>query len=311
MKSILRFLLRTLLFLFVVVNIITAFHAYKFTHFYDPDQVKVKRNEDKSGWDKTSDILFGAKAVKQKNRVADSAWQTVQLTTAKGLKLEGWYISRDSAKGTVILFHGHGGSRSGVVNEALRFHDMGYNTLLMDFRAHGNSQGNTCTIGYEESEDVKLAFDHIRGKGEKHIILWGISMGAAAVTKAIHDYDLAADKVILEMPFGSILQAAEGRLSIMKLPREPLASLVTFWGGVEQGFWAFSMKPSRYARSIHCPTLVQWGRNDPRVSWEETAAVYNNIPAQKKLVIYENSVHKSLYDQEPEKWIKEVSNFLQ
>lgn len=311
MKRTIRFLLKTLLTIFVIVNVITAFHAYKFTHFYDADKVKVKRNEDKTGWDKTKDILFGVKAVKQKNRATDSAWQTVQLTTVNGLKLEGWYIPKDSAKGTVILFHGHAGTRSGVVHEALRFHDMGYNTLLMDFRAHGNSQGNTCTIGFLEAEDVKLAYDHIRGKGEKHIVLWGISMGAAAVTKAMHDYDLGADKVILEMPFGSIVQAAEGRLAIMKLPREPLASLVTFWGSVEQGFWAFDMKPSRYARSIHCPTLVQWGRNDPRVSWEETAAIYNNIPAQKKLVIYENSGHESLCDKETDKWTKEVSNFLQ
>lgn len=309
MSKILRFVLRSLFFIFVLVNVITAFHAYKFTHFYDPDKVTLKRKEDKTGWDKTKEALFGAKAVKQKNRKADSTWQTIYLTTGSGLKLEGWYIARDSAKGTVIMFHGHGGTKSGITEEAMAFNSMGYNTLLMDFRAHGGSEGNTCTIGYHESEDVKLAFDHIRSRGEKNIVLWGISMGAAAITKAIYE-GVEPEKVILEMPFASILKAAEGRLALMKIPAQPLATLVTFWGGVEQGFWAFRIKPSKYARAIHCPALVQWGRNDIRVTWEETESVYNNIPAQKKLVIYEHSGHESLCKKENDKWITEVSNFL-
>jgi hypothetical protein len=58
-------------------------------------------------------------------------------------------------------------------------------------------------------------------------------MGAAAVSKAINDYPLQPSKIILEMPFGSLLEAAEGRIKIMKLPPEPLATLITFWGGTE------------------------------------------------------------------------------
>jgi alpha-beta hydrolase superfamily lysophospholipase len=233
------------------------------------------------------------------------------LTTKDNLKLEVWYIKTDSiAKGTVLLFHGHASNKSGVFIEANEFLKMGYNVFLLDFRAHGNSEGNICTLGYYESEDVKLAYNYIKNKGEKNIILWGISMGAAAIIKTFDDTPIQPSKVILEMPFANLLQAAEGRTRITGLPPEPLATFITFWGGVEQGFWAFGMKPSEYVKKINCPVLLQWGKNDPRVTKAEIDAIYNNINTQKRLIVYDSCAHESLCNCENEKWIKEVKNFL-
>jgi uncharacterized protein len=64
MKKFFRFVFKTALVLFVLVNIITAFHAYKFTHIYERNEVEIKNKEEKNGWDITKEILFGAKAVK-------------------------------------------------------------------------------------------------------------------------------------------------------------------------------------------------------------------------------------------------------
>ncbi len=312
MKKALRITLKVFLVLFVLINIITAFHAYKFTHFYNAGEVTIKKPEDKSGWDKTKEALFGINAVKKVNdAVPDSTFKTIYLTTKSGLKLEAWYIAVDSAKGTVALFHGHGGTKSGVLKESEEFRKMHYNTLLLDFRAHGGSEGNTCTIGYNEAEDVKLAYDFIKEKGEKNVILWGISMGAATIAKAMRDYPLQPSKVILEMPFGSILGAAEGRIKMMGLPGEPLAMLITFWGGVENGFWAFKMKPTEFVKKITCPVLIQWGKNDPRVSRQEIDDIYNNISSAKNLVVYDSSGHESLCKKETEKWKTAISAFLQ
>lgn len=310
MKKIFKYLLRTVLVLFILINIITAFHAYKFTHFYERNEVSVIPQGEKSGWEKTKEIFFGINAVKKLNDAPDSAFKTVYLTTKNGLKLNGWYIPVESARGTVLLFHGHGGSKSGMSSEGEEIRKMGFNTFLLDFRAHGNSEGNTTTIGYNESEDVKLAYDFIKERGEKNIILWGISMGAATITKAIHDFPLQPAKIILEMPFGSILEAAEGRIRMMHLPAEPLATLITFWGGVEHGFWAFNMKPSEFAKKISCPVLMQWGANDPRVSRAEIDNIYANISTAKKLVVYESSGHESLCKKESGKWRAEVNRFL-
>lgn len=312
MKRFLKILIRTVFVLFIALNVIVAFHAYKFTHFYDNGSISIKKQEDKTGWDKTKEILTGINAVKQKNTVtADSTFKTVYLKTKDSLKLEAWYIPVDSAIGTVCLFHGHGSTKSGVAKEAEEFRKLGYNTLLLDFRAHGNSEGNTCTIGYDEAEDVKLAFDYIKNKGEKNIVLWGISMGASTITKAIKDYHLQPAKVILEMPFGTIEDAVIGRVKMMGLPPQPIATLLTFWGGAEHGFWAFSMNPELYAKDITCPTLLQWGKNDPRVTKSEEDILFKNIAStNKKFVVYDNCGHESLCKKETVKWVSEVSAFL-
>jgi len=312
MNRLMKVFLRTLLVVFILLNIITAFHAYKFTHFYNAAEITVKTVSDKNGWDKTREILFGINAVKRPNKaVQDSALQTIYFTTIDSIKIEGWYMPVSwVAKGTVILFHGHGSTKSAIINEAEAFRKMGYHTLLIDFRAHGGSAGNTCTIGYYESEEVQLAYNYIKEKGEKNIVLWGISMGAAAITKAMNDYPLQPSKIILEMPFASILEAAEGRIKIMGLPPQPLASMITFWGGAEHGFWAFSMKPSEFVKKITVPTLLQWGKKDLRVSQSETDLVYHNLPAAKKLVVYETCGHESLCKKENTKWLSAVQNFL-
>jgi uncharacterized protein len=310
MRKFLKIVLRTVLVLFVLLNIITAFHAYKFTHFYNIGEVAVKPDSLKSTWEKTKEALFGINFCKQKNDAADTAVQTLYLYTKDSLKLEAWYRPVDSAKGTVCLFHGHGGKKSGNNLEAASFRKMGYTTFQLDFRAHGSSAGNTTTIGFNEAEDVKLAYDYIKSKGEKNIVLWGISMGASTITKSISDYGLTPNKVILEMPFGSMTDAVEGRVKMMGLPAQPLATLLTFWGGTEHGFWAFGMKPYEYAKKINCPALIQWGANDPRVTRREIDAIFANLPGQKKLVVYDSCVHESLCKKENEKWMNEVSSFL-
>lgn len=312
MKFLFKTLLRIVVISFILVNIIVAFHAYKFTHFYDPDKVSIKKPAEKTGWDRTKEAFFGINAVKQRNTIKpDSAFRTVYLKTKDNIKLEAWYLATDSARGTVCLFHGHGGTKSGVMTEADMFRKMGYNTLLLDFRAHGSSEGNTCTIGYNESEDVKLAYDYIKTKGEKNIVLWGISMGAATITQAIKDHSIEPQKVILEMPFGTIEDAVKGRIKMMGLPAQPLSTLLTFWGGTENGFWAFGMKPRENAARIKCPVLLQWGRLDPRVSLNEEEKLFSNISnPNKKFVVYESAGHESLCKKENAKWIMEVASFL-
>lgn len=311
MKKNFKVFLRGLLLLFFLLNVVVIFQAYKFTHFYERNEVVIKKQENKTGWDIGKEIVFGANYVKQENAAPDTLVQTIQLVTENNLSLEAWYIPVPNAKGSIAMFHGHGGKKSSMLPEAAYFRKMGYNTLLVDFRAHGNSQGNTCTIGYKESEDVKLAYEWLKNNGGQNIALYGISMGAATIIKAINDYPIKPTRLILEMPFGTLTNAVEGRVKMMHLPAQPISTLLTFWGGTMHGFWAFNLSPETYAKKITCPVLLQWGKNDPRVTAEETNTIYEHISSPKKLVVYENSGHESLFKKEPQKWEAEVKSFLQ
>jgi len=311
MKKFVKFIFYTVLVIFILLNIMIAFHAYKFTHFYDNIASSPSRPEKLGILDKAGAIFFGVNYAKARDTIsADSIFHNVVLKTDDGLRIHAWLAYTNAPKGTIILFHGHGNSSSDVLPEALVMRKMGYSVMLVDFRAHGYSEGNTTTIGFREAEEVKLAYNYIRQRGEKDLILWGTSMGASTVCTSIPKYELKPEKVILEMPFGTLHEAATGRIKTMGLPGEPFGTLVTFWGGVEQGFWAFNYAPCESAKEIHCPVLLQWGERDPRVTKSETDCIYNNLSSPKKLVVYESAAHESLYKKEPQKWTDEVGAFL-
>lgn len=310
-KRILRSLLWTVTIVIILMNALAAVHAYKFTHFYDSLPAP-KPLAEQSWWDKTKPLITGIDAAKLKIREYPSRpYKIVTLTTKDDIQLEAWDVPVDSSKGTVVMFHGHGSNKAALLKEAEAFWQMRYSTLMVDFRAHGNSGGNTCTIGEKEVMDVIAAYTYARSITDSAVILYGMSMGASTVLHAMEKTNIDPDKLILEMPFGTLKEAVSGRLKLMHVPAEPMSTFLTFWGGVEHGFWAFGYKPSMDARSVDCPTLVQWGALDPRVKKSEIDAVYKRLQSyDKQMVVYNEAGHESLIKKQPEKWYRTVSRFL-
>lgn len=305
-------ILRVLLVQLILINISAAFHAAKLTHFYDDESVRNSKPSSGTIFLRTWRLMTGKKYPKsQIGYFPYRPYDTVFFTTKNGLKIEAWQMNADSSKGTVILFHGLGSNKGDILNEAYEFLNMGYNTLLVDFRAHGNSEGSVCTLGFKESEEVQLAFDYIKNKGEKNIVLWGMSMGSAVIAKAIYDYDLHPQKIILDMPFASLQDHLRARARVLGFPPEPFAFFVTFWTGAERGYWGYGYRVSKYVSKINCPVLLQWGKLDVYVTEREIQQIFNGITQPgKKLVIYEKSGHVPLVWSENEKWKNETAAFL-
>lgn len=311
--KIFRLFLKGLLGIFLVVNLLLAFHAYRFTYFYDnPEGIKPKRPEEMSFGEKAQNALFGIKFLKRAiDTLPGRPYQTVELSTNDGETLEAWYVPSDSARGTVLMFHGHSSSKAKIMAEAEYFHQLGFHTLLVDFRAHGNSSGNVCAFGTHESADVKAAYDFVVQQGERNIVLWGVSMGAATVLRAVPEYDLKPQRIVLECPFASLYDAVKGRLRTLHVPESPFAELLMFWGSVERGMWAFGYAPAQDAQQITCPTLLNWGAQDPRVLRHETDQIFGNLGTNaKQLVVFEESAHQSFCVKEPQKWKQVMSDFL-
>ena len=296
----------------ILINISAAFHAYRFTHYYNDDKIRNQPPSEGKPFLRTWRMMTGkklARSLTQYNPVIP--YDTVQLTIGDGKKLEAWYMKADAAKGTVILFHGLSANKGNVLGEAFEFNSFGYNTMLVDLRAHGNSEGIVSTLGYEESEEVKLAFEYVYGRGEKNIILWGMSLGAVIISKAIWQYDLKPQKIILEMPFDRLQDHIRARARISGFPGEPFGFFVTFWAGFEQGYWAYGHQTSRYVKKINCPTLLQWGNNDEYVLKSETEKIFAAIgTSKKKLEIYNGVGHTPLVGADPSKWGETLKEFL-
>src|SRR4051794_19770027 len=206
-------LLRVFIIISILMNIIAAFHAYRFTHF-DDTKAKNRRSFQHSFTEKATNILFGVDNPRPENRTKPTRpYEVIRLHSNK--EIEAWFIHADHPKGTVMLFHGYGGEKSAMLDKAEEFLGMGYNTLLADFMGAGNSEGNQTTIGYKEGEEVKTCYDFLKNKGEQNIILYGTSMGAVAILKAINDYQLKPKSIIIQSPFGTLYQTVCSRFEMV------------------------------------------------------------------------------------------------
>jgi alpha-beta hydrolase superfamily lysophospholipase len=299
---------------FVLLNISASFYASKFIHLHSPEEKEemIMNPPAKNIFAKTWRLFSGYRFYKEAVQGSPNfRFTTLHITTADSLKINCWYSQLDSTRGTVILCHGLMGNKSFVLNQAKEFVRRGYNVLMPDTRGHGESGGGKTSYGYYESEEVKLAFDFVKGHGEQTIYLWGISMGAVEIMKAIADYNLDPKGVVLEMPFGSLQSHVNARLHNMGFPRQPFGFLVTCWIGFESGFNGPGFQAAKYAKSIHCPVLVQYGLKDQLVTRKEIDGIYDAIPSgNKELVIYPDAYHEPLIQRDPVRWEKEIDKFL-
>ena len=315
LAPVLRWVLWVLLVQFILVNISAAFYAYRFTHVYEDEPVS---DPSASGniFKKTWHLFTGPRQSRSHiSNYPSFPFDTVVLKTARGIPIETWYSRTDSAaRGTVILFHGIQSNKGLLLAEASEFRYLGYNVLLVDFRAHGNSGGQTTTLGVKETDEVRQAYHYIESLGEKHIFLWGSSMGAVVVAKALSDYDLKPSGIILEMPFASLqshLRARARAVGFQGFPEKPFGFFVSIWMGWERGYNGLKHRTTRYAEKITCPVLMQYGSLDTYVLKEETDKVYAALASRDKhLVAYEHAGHESLQQNDEHKWEAEVSAFL-
>ena len=306
-RKVLKRSLWTIFVLFLFLNFITYLHAYRFTHFSDSSEARTSEHISTS--DKIKTLFTGIKNPRPENKTQPQVpYQTIKINSNK--LLDCWLIKADSAKGTVLLFHGYGGEKSSMLDKATELLAMRYNVLLVDFMGSGASEGNSTSIGFKEAEEVKDCFEYIQQQGEKNIHLFGTSMGAVAIMKAISDYKIRPSSIMLECPFGTMYKTVCARFKLVKVPIFPMAGMLMFWGGVQNGFWAFSHNPVDYAKDISCPTLLLFGEKDNRVSREEINTIYNKLQGHKKLVTYPLAGHENYLLKYKDQWVQDVKSFL-
>jgi alpha-beta hydrolase superfamily lysophospholipase len=289
-------------------------HAYGFTHFARGG-TKTPPPRQLSFWSKLEVLLTGPRIPKPQNKRTPAdlglAYETRVLAGYKGVPLEAWWIPCGEPHGLVVVFHGHADSKGGLLRTAAVFRRMGQSTLLVDFYGSGGSGGNETSIGFHESTDVVNAFRYAQGlsRGEP-IVLYGESMGAAAILKAIHDEALEPAAIVLASPFDRLLRTVSHRFTDMGAPAFPGAELLVFWGGLEEGFDGFRFNPVDYAADVRCPSLLLSGGRDPFVRPSEAEEIFDRLPPPKRFKIIDGAGHEDLLKARPDEWKEAVSSFL-
>jgi len=295
---------------FAGLNLVAAFHAWRFTHFTTEAGAHTDNPEQLTPAQKLGVLLTGIRNPKPINRQRPAfPFATLHLNSPNG-RLECWYGPVAHPRGTVALFHGYTSSKSKLLTEAAYFRRLGYSVLLTDFAGNGGSEGNACTVGHHEAADVAAVVRWLQRRGGP-VLVYANSMGAVATLRAEAELDAHPTANVLECPYGSMLETAQSRFRSMHVPSFPMANLLVFWGGVKNSFWAFDLDATRYATHVTTPTLLLWGTADPRVTRPETDAIFAALAGPKQRHDFAGSGHEPYWWKHPAQWRAVVARFLQ
>lgn len=299
----------------LAINSLAWVHAWAVTHYGSRDRDWLPPDKLPIG-DKVRLALTGKPCPRPENQRTPAdvglPFQVERLSAGRHGWLEVWQISpRDRIRGIALLFPAYSESKDTLLTTAGILRELGYRTLLVDFRGAGGSSGSSTTLGVREAEDVAIAVRFARQQWpELPMVLFGMSMGAVAITRAIAHHGVRPEALLLECPFDRLLSAVRHRLQVMGVPASGLAELILFWGCLQHGHNGFTHNPADYARAIACPALVMRGGSDPRVSAPEIERVFQAIRGPKQFLEFPAAGHELLADRDTTRWRSQVTAFL-
>jgi len=148
--------------------------------------------------------------------------RVLSLPGPRGITLASWYGDRGRETPLIILFHGYAAEKTSLLGEARAFLDLGTSVLLVDFRGSGGSSESYTTVGVHEAEDAAAAVRYARRRlSHRNVFLFGRSMGAAAILRAVHAHAIQPDGMILEAVFDTLLNTVRHRFRAMQVPAFP------------------------------------------------------------------------------------------
>lgn len=299
--------------LFLGGNYLAWRHACALFRF-DKDAVdRTKSPEKMTIGEKLGVLANGVVLPKPQNTTDPSSigldYETVEFENPRGHRLEAWFLEKASAP-IVALFHGYGASKEALLPMAAIFRELGYSCLLLDFYGSGGSSGHSTSFGFYEAEDVVASLDWVSvNQNARPTILYGISMGGAAVTRACSDLGAQPSAIIIESTFPNFRSTIERRFELMGVPSFPAVDVLLFWGRVELGFAPGSHNPSTYAQAIKSPALVFTGSRDTRVPLSEVREMANEFPSLGGFKAFDAG-HRPFAETHPEQWKAAVKAFL-
>ncbi len=252
--------------------------------------------------------------------------ERVETTSDDGTRLVGRAIAcRPDSERWLVFAHGYADNWRAGLTYARRYAEMGFNLLLVDLRAHGESGGAWVGAGWLDRRDVVAWCRWVvsrAGEGAR-VTLAGISMGAASVLMACGEEDLpgqvracVADSAYDDFWNTAVGVVSSGSLGTPPMPAHPVIDLARLSLRLRRGGYdVVSARPVDAIARSAAPVLLVQGEDDkvvPTYMTDALAAAAGGAAAGEghEVVKIPSAGHCCAVFADPERYWEAVGAFL-
>ncbi len=243
-----------------VLTLLTAFVCYRMCFYHNrhkiPDTTAFIESDSFAPYREMSRVYVEA--------IKARPYEVCEIMSRDELRLRARYYNINEEAPVHILFHGYKSISwwdfSGGGEELMR---LGHNVLLVDERAHCDSEGRTIGFGVLERHDLLAWCRYADERFGKDIFIWGISMGAATVLMSL-DLPLPASvrAAVADCPYSSPRAIIKRVARNMRLPAGLLFPFVRLGAVLYGGFRLGNLSAAKVAGSAKIPVLLIHGEAD-------------------------------------------------
>lgn len=203
-----------------------------------------------------------------------------------GVLLRGWrFPAAGARRGSLIYLHGVADNRGSVAGIAARYVPRGFDVVAYDSRAHGRSEGDACTYGFYEKQDLSRVLD-VMPAGPVAVL--GVSLGAAVALQAAAE-DNRIDAVVAIAPFADLRTVVEERAPFFVTDGAVGRALAL--AEQQAHFRVEDVSPLAAARRISVPVLVVHGDNDQHTSPDHSRRIHAALRGPRRLILVPDGTH--------------------
>ncbi len=239
------------------------------------------------------------------------------ITTFDGLRLIATLIPAEQpSKKTVICIHGFHANHYREYATFIRFYrDLGYNVLLPDNRAHGESEGKYIGYGWLDRLDL-LQWIQVALKEygtDSQIVLQGVSMGAATVLMASGEkLPEQVKAIVADCPYTSLKEELRACIKARKVPVHPLLETGSVMNKLVAGYSYEEASALEQVKKSVTPTIFFTGDADDFVPTEMTHELYEACAAKdKEIWVVAGAGHAEAHVVGKEAYEEKVKAFLE
>lgn len=275
-------------------------------------QAKVERTIKMAGTDWSRHMPF---IQERKEYLLTQPHEDVWLVSHDGLKLHATWFPQGEKEKVVICFHGYTSQgMKDYIGLSGYYLKQGYSMLLVDERAHGESEGTYIGFGCLDRLDAML---WIRwavktcGK-EVQILLHGTSMGGATVlmTSGL-ELPQQVKGIISDCGFTSPREVFTHVLKHMiHLPAFPMIQLADRLNRKRAGYGLDQCNAAVEVRKAKVPILLIHGSADTFVPCSMCDTIYENCGSPKQKLIVEGAAHAESYYKDKTAYENALNQFI-